>query len=684
MDGDALVAGLNASQLEAVTTDGEPVVVLAGAGSGKTRVLTRRIAYRIATGETDPNRVMALTFTRKAAGELRQRLRAVGLRDAVAAGTFHSLALLQLRQRWAERHVSPPALLDRKIRFVARLLGSNKGRKNSVDAIDVVTELDWARARLVGPDDYPMAAREAGRTPPLPAEQIGEILDRYQQEKRRRRLVDFDDLLMLAIRDLRSDERYAAAIRWRYRHLYVDEMQDVNPLQYELLSEWRGGRDDLFIVGDPNQAIYGWNGADPNLLRRFVSREPNATVVELADNYRSTPQILRTAGSLIAGSELAPNRADGPVPTITAYADDRAEADGIATAVRDAHSVAGDWSDQAVLVRTNAQLTIIEQALADAGIATRLRGTTGPLASPELRTELALLTKPDADLHASLLDLEARVAERPQVETVAAIERRANLAALVRLVNDYVMSDPTPNGPGLAAWIGTLEKGDTDVDTDAVELATFHAAKGLEWPVVHVAGLEEGFVPIAYASTGAQLAEEKRLLYVAVTRAMDELHLSWAAERTFTSKPVTRSASPHLGLLADRIERLGVGPKHRVDWQAQLANSREALRRATAPIEARAAGAANRDTADGFDDLYERLRQWRTHKARAADVPAHAVFTDQTLRAIATARPTSTGQLAAVPGVGAAKLQRHGDELLRVLTQSGSGGGNVRSAAGRA
>ena len=595
VDADALVAGLNASQLEAVTTDGEPVVVLAGAGSGKTRVLTRRIAYRIATGETDPNRVMALTFTRKAAGELRQRLRAVGLRDAVAAGTFHSLALLQLRQRWAERHVNPPTLLDRKIRFVARLIGSNQGRKMGADAIDVVTELDWARARLVGPDDYPMAAAEAGRTPPLPAEQIGEILTRYQQEKRRRRLVDFDDLLMLAVRDLRSDERYAAAIRWRYRHLYVDEMQDVNPLQYELLSEWRGGRDDLFIVGDPNQAIYGWNGADPNLLRRFVRREPNATVVELADNYRSTPQILRTASALIAGRELAPNRADGPVPKITAYPDDRAEAEGIAQAIRDAHSVAGDWSDQAVLVRTNAQLTIIEQALADAGIATRLRGTTGPLASPELRTELALLTKPDVDLHASLLDLEARVAEPPPVETVAAIERRANLAALVRLVHDYVMSDPTPNGLGLAAWIGTLEKGDADVDTDAVELATFHAAKGLEWPVVHVAGLEEGFVPIAYASTGAQLAEEKRLLYVAVTRAMDELHLSWAAERTFTSKPVTRSASPHLGLLADRIERLGVGPTHRVNWRAQLANSREALHRATAPAEsgrarARAAG----------------------------------------------------------------------------------------------
>jgi DNA helicase-2/ATP-dependent DNA helicase PcrA len=676
VDGDALLAGLNASQLEAATTAGAPVAVLAGAGSGKTRVLTRRIAWRIATGDTDPNRVMALTFTRKAASELRQRLWAVGLRDDVTAGTFHGIALLQLRQRWAERKVSPPTLLDRKTRFVARLIGS---RTKGVNASDVTTELDWARARLVGPNDYPAAAAEAGRTPPLPAAQIGEILERYQQEKRRRRVVDFDDLLMLAIRDLRDDDRYAAAIRWRYRHLYVDEMQDVNPLQHELLTAWRGDRDDLFVVGDPNQAIYGWNGADPNLLRRFVRREPNATVIELNDNYRSTPQILAVASSVSGGRALTANRSDGPVPTITAYPDDRAEAEGIALAARDAHSIAGTWSDQAVLVRTNAQLAVIEQALAEAGVPTRVRGTNSPLGSPESRTELALLTKPDVDIVASLGDLDARVAEPLPVETVAAIERRANLAALVRLVHEYVATDPQPSGQGLAAWLGTLERGDVDSETDAVELATFHSAKGLEWPVVHVAGLEDGFVPIAYATTGAQLAEEKRLLYVAITRAMDELHVSWAAERTFTTKPVARSASPLLGLLADPIGRLGVGPAHRVDWRAQIATSRAALHRAAKPDEANPGEDSERDVAA----RYEALRQWRRHKARAADVPAHAVFPDRTLRAIASARPTTRAQLASVPGLGPAKLQRYGQELLETLSAAGVDT-EIRSAAGRA
>ncbi|MCP3991458.1 MAG: ATP-dependent helicase, partial [Actinomycetia bacterium] len=352
MQSSDLLAGLNQAQVDAVTTAGGPVAVLASAGSGKTRVLTRRIAWRVAEDQTDPNRVLALTFTRKAANELRQRMKTLGLRDQVAAGTFHATALLQLRQHWAERKITPPTLLDRKIRFVAKLLP----RSPRVDAADVTAEIDWARARLVAPEHYGAAAPEAGRTPPIPAEAITEVMVRFQQEKQRRRLVDFDDLLMLAIRDLRADKSYAEAIRWRYRHLYVDEYQDVNPLQNELLTEWRGPSNDLFVVGDPNQAIYGWNGADPNLLGRFVRREPAATIIELNTNYRSSPQILSLAASLTNAQTLEANRGDGPSPTITAYADDEAEADGIAQRVREAHSVAGSWSDQAVLVRTNAQL----------------------------------------------------------------------------------------------------------------------------------------------------------------------------------------------------------------------------------------------------------------------------------------------------------------------------------------
>jgi DNA helicase-2/ATP-dependent DNA helicase PcrA len=672
MRGESLLAGLNQAQMEAVTTAGAPVVVMAGAGSGKTRVLTRRIAWRVVDDQTDPNRVLALTFTRKAATELRQRLRALGLRDQVTAATFHATALLQLRQRWAERSVVPPTLLDHRTRFVARLLP----RSPKVNPADVVTEIDWARARVVAPEHYGAAAPEAGRTPPLPAEAMAEIMVRYQQEKRQRRLVDFDDLLMLAIRDLRADTVYAEAVRWRYRHLYVDEFQDVNPLQYELLSEWRGRSDDLFVVGDPNQAIYGWNGADPNLLARFVRREPSATVIELTTNYRSTPQVLAVAAALTNAPPLAAERAEGPAPTITAYPDDEAEAAGIALRVRAARSVAGSWSDQAVLVRTNAQLLGVEQALRDAGVPTRLRGGSGPLATPEVRAELRRLGEMEVNLDLAVSELNERLADDVDDLTVAEIERRANLGAFARLVNDYLTTDTSPSGPGLVAWLATLQAGDVDTEVDAVELATFHGAKGLEWPVVHVAGLEEGFVPIAYASTGAQLAEERRLLYVAVTRAEEELHLSWAAERTFTNRAVKRQPSPHLGALAAAIDRLGVAPAHRVDWRAQLANSRHQLELSTGAMAGSAPGAdtdgGSPSTGPDDDAVYRALRSWRQRRARAADVPGHALFSDQTLRAIASARPRSKAALAGLPGMRAAKLERYADDLLRLLAEQGA------------
>ncbi|MEM8922249.1 MAG: ATP-dependent DNA helicase UvrD2 [Actinomycetota bacterium] len=686
MKRDELLAGLNDAQVRAVTEPGGPIVVLAGAGSGKTRVLTRRIAWRVADDQCDPTRVLALTFTRKAAGELRQRLVAVGLRDRVPSGTFHAIALLQLRQRWADRGIDPPRLVQGK----GKLLSPLVPRSSAVRVGDVAAEIDWARARMVEPEHYGAAAVAAGRTPPLPPEAMAEIMTAYAMRKRRQRVVDFDDLLALAVRDLRADPGYAEAIRWRFRHLYVDEFQDVNPLQAALLALWRGDRDDLFVVGDPNQAIYGWNGADPDLLDNFAAREPTATVIELQENYRSTPQILAVASTLSRSAPLVPQRGDGPVPTITAHPDDRAEANAIARRVRDAHSVAGAWADQAVLVRTNAQLLVISEAFREAAVPIRLRGSGGPLATAEVRAERERLERPEVDVAAALSELEQRLDDRPDQTTVAEIERLANLRAFVRLVHDYLALDAAPSGLGLRDWLATLDPSDLDEDDDAVELATFHGAKGLEWPVVHVAGLEEGFVPIAYATTGAQLAEEQRLLYVALTRAEDELHLTWAAERTFTTNPVGRNPSPLLSVVGEAKRRLGVGPAQRVDWRRHLVESRAALDAAlvpagsgsgsgagAAPVRGRRGrpGTAPRRTGggrrgDGADVLYEALVEWRRRRARAADVPAHAVFNDRTLRAIAEARPTTKAKLAAIGGIGPTKLERFGPELLRLIADT--------------
>ncbi len=648
-----LLDGLSESQIQAVTSPGGPVIVLAGAGSGKTRVLTRRIAWRILQGETDPNRVLTLTFTRKAAAELRERQFQLGLRDRVPAGTFHGIALTQLRQRWTERRTIPPTLLDRKVRFLAQLSPQRKG----VEIIDVVAEIDWARARLLEPEQYHDAALRAGRTPPLPPEQLAELMVRYQQEKRRKRLVDFDDLLLLALRDLRADQDYAAAVRWRHRHFYVDEFQDVNPLQFALLSEWIGDRTDMFLVGDPNQAIYGWNGADPMLLEN-MARDDSSTVIELNDNYRSTPQVLNLAGATLgalAASKLRAHRGDGPAPTITSYGSDKAEAEGIADAISQARSFGESWSNQAVLVRTNAQLVLIEQALTDRRIPSQLRSGPGPLGSQEVKTELKAIGRDGIDLIGRLEELDERLSAIAAEQTKISVDRYNNLSALSRVIHEYVTVDPQPNGPGLLAWIDTLQRGDVDNETDAVDLVTFHGAKGLEWPIVHVAGLEDGFVPIAYAKTEAQLHEERRLLYVALTRAKSELHLSWSMERTFGTRTVKRQPAPMLDALAAAINGLGTVGPGRVDWRTQIERTRKQI-----PTD---------DEADRPLAL-DALREWRSRKARAAGVPAHVIVNDQLLKVMAEQRPTNTAQLATLPGMRPTKLQRFGDELLEVLNQS--------------
>ncbi len=678
---DRLLDGLDRPQVDAVTADGGPVVVLAGAGSGKTRVLTRRIAWRVLRGETDPDRVLTLTFTRKAAAELRERQRALGLRQRVPAGTFHSTALAQLRQRWSERGVTPPRLLDRKIRFVAQLLSGDRG----ADPADVVAEIDWARARLIEPDDYGRAARAAGRVPPMPADRLAAVMVRYQQEKRRKRLVDFDDLLALAIRDLRADPDYAAAVRWRHRHLYVDEFQDVNPLQHALLCEWLGDRTDLFVVGDPNQAIYGWNGSDPALLDGLAA-DRGATVVRLDHNYRSTPQILQLAAAALppvgggpGGGRLRADRGPGPLPTLASHPTDRAEADAVAETVRRIKTADRPWSDQAILVRTNAQLILFDEALSALGIPVRLRSGPGPLGSPEVKGELRAIGRDGIDLVQCLEELDERLAAlAAKPATGAAAERQANLTALSGLIHDYVTTEDRPSGPGLIAWLTTLQHGGTEGadSVDAVELATFHGAKGLEWPVVHVAGLEDGFVPIAYASTEAQRREERRLLYVALTRAHEQLHLTWAAERTFGVKTVGRDPSPHVADLGRAIDALRGGERAPVDWRAQIARTRERLPDANG--SGHQVGGPGRPDAGGGrgglggigpdpDDLLAALRRWRAARARAAGVPGHVICDDRTLQVIATARPTSRAQLAALPGMRPGRLARWGDDLLDLV-----------------
>jgi DNA helicase-2/ATP-dependent DNA helicase PcrA len=648
MRGEELLRGLNDAQVTAVRSQTQPLCILAGAGSGKTRVLTRRIAYRAAIGDLDPRHVLAVTFTRKAAGEMTTRLRDLGLRDTVAAGTFHALAYAQLRNRWNDRDIRPPALLDRKAGFVARLLPPALTRRG-VSAIDIVTEIEWAKARLVTPEEYSAAASLAGRRVPIETATVAEIFDRYEKRKRERRMVDFDDLLRLCRRDLDHDHEFAAAQRWRFRHFFVDEYQDVNPLQHGLLRAWLGDRRDLCVVGDPNQAIYAWNGADASYIRNFARHHPGSDTVRLDTNYRSSPQILALANEALrkAAPDLVATRPDGPIPTIRPHVDDRAEARAIARAVRDAHEPETRWRDQVVLVRTHAQTALLTEELHEAHIPFRVRGGSGLLDRPEVKQALRGL-RSAPDLRAGLADVHQLV------DDAGDDEHAANLSALLRLAHDYQAIDAQPTTPGFLAWLSDVTAEQLEAGGDGVEIATFHAAKGLEWPVVHLAGLEQGLVPITYARTREALDEERRLLYVAITRAQRELHLTWAQQRTFGERAVSREPSLYL----DELERACA----RLRGENQRATGPRAPRRRD-----RVAPVASTPT----DPVLVALKKWRSDRARAAAVPAYVIFHDRTLEAVAAARPRTVDQLLALPGVGPVKVSRYGDDLLEVVASSG-------------
>jgi DNA helicase II / ATP-dependent DNA helicase PcrA len=671
-DPDALLDGLDDAQRRAVTSPGRPLVILAPAGSGKTRVLTRRIAHRVATGDADARRVLALTFTRKAAAELGARLRSLGLRGEVHAGTFHSVAWAQLRTRWHDQGRSEPTLLDRKGRLLTDLVPKAQGRDPRTAARDLATEIEWAKARVVNPDGYPDAAAAAGRRPALGAEVVAELYRAYEEAKRAARLVDFDDLLSLCLGALEADERFATAQRWRFRHLFVDELQDVNPLQFRLLEAWRGPGDDVTAVGDPQQAIYGWNGADAGFLLDIGRWWPSAEVVELEASYRSTPQVLDAASAVLRGARqparpVTAARPDGPAVLVTRHPDDRAEAVAVARAVRMARSPGRPWSDQAVLVRTHAQTALLAEALREVGIPHRVRGAAALLDRPTVRRALRSLRDSPDPLGTALADLAASSGQGsdggdPAGGAEVAVEPHDDaLAWLLELGRDYLRLDPLGRADGFARWIiATVRREGADEPGDAVDVATFHAAKGLEWATVHLAGVEDGLVPIAHARTAPARAEEARLLYVAMTRAQHELRITWAAQRTFVGRVVDRRRSPLLEPLAGApstpVPDTPVPPAELVPaWREHLDAQRAVLAAAGVP-----AGS------DDHGPLAE-LRRWRDDAARAARIDPASVLPDRVLERIAAALPADTDDLAAVEGVGPVLAARLGPAMLAAL-----------------
>ncbi len=679
-DTESLLSDLDPAQREAVTTTSGPLCILAGAGSGKTRVISRRIAYALATEVIRARDVLVVTFTDKAATEMRARLAALG-HPGVTAATFHAAALRQLRHFWPRtRGGEPPRILESKLPVLGPLAAGLPGGYRFLAVRDLAAEIEWAKARQIGPRSYESGAAALGREPSLPLDLMARLFGRYQAALDRAGMIDFEDMLARTIELIESDKTVAAEVRDRYRWFSVDEYQDTNPLQANLLDAWLGERRDLAVVGDEDQTIYTFTGASSDYLVRFTERYPDARLVALETNYRSTPQVLELANRVLAAGRSAPGERSpgaaarppkrlvaslpsGPRPVIGGFATGEAELAGLVEAIR---SLARDGTpngSMAVLVRTNAQLPPIEQALGAAGIGFHVRGE-GFFARPEVRRAMAVvrslarhpLEVPLADALALAFerDLGVRRVDSPAGEPAA--ERHAAVVTLLELAEDLVRSDPGADPAAFLAQVESRMATEAGGVATGVELLTYHRAKGLEWDAVFLPALEEGTLPIRQATEPLELAEERRLLYVGITRARRHLWLSWATRRAGASgREGRRGRSRFLdGLAPPTPGRIRV-----VAGGAADGTGRRATPGRVEPADR--------------SPLSNALRAWRTARARADGIASFIVFHDSTIEAIAERRPRSIAELRRVPGIGPVKLDRYGEEIVGVVVREGQG-----------
>ncbi|MCW1819536.1 ATP-dependent DNA helicase UvrD2 [Mycobacterium senegalense] len=686
---------LDDEQREAVLAARGPVCVLAGAGTGKTRTITRRIAHLVAAGHVAPSQVLAVTFTARAAGEMRGRLRALGQQSgvntaAVQAVTFHAAARRQLQYFWP-RLVGDTGweLLDSKFAVVAQA-ANRAGMQTSTDDVrDLAGEIEWAKASLITPEGYGTAVAKVGRDIPFDAAKVAAVYSNYEKLKARRdgsALLDFDDLLLHTAAAIENDAAVAQEFRDRYRCFVVDEYQDVTPLQQRVLDAWLGERDDLTVVGDANQTIYSFTGATPRFLLDFSRRFPDAAVVRLERDYRSTPQVVSLANRVIAAARgrmagsklhLVGQRDPGPEPRFSEYPDEVAEAHAVARDIKKLIENGTEPAEIAVLYRINAQSEVYEEALTEAGVAFQVRGGEGFFSRQEIRQALVAMQRfaerdiPEDDLPAlvrELLEPLGLTAEPPA--GTKARERWEALTALAELVDEEVALRPELDLRALVAELRQRADARHPPVVQGVTLASLHAAKGLEWDAVFLVGLADNTLPISHALAhgpdSEPVEEERRLLYVGVTRARVHLGLSWALARTPGGRQSRRPSrflngiAPQLqnstGSGPDRTRRQrGPAPRCRVCNAALTTPPAIMLRRCeTCP-------------SDLDEELLAELKEWRLRVAKEMKVPAYVVFTDNTLIAIAESLPADEAALVALPGIGARKLEQYGPDVLELV-----------------
>ena len=659
-----------------------PVCILAGAGTGKTRTITYRIANLIDRGQVAPNRVLAVTFTKRAAGEMRDRLTAMGI-GGVQARTFHSAAMRQLQYFWPQIAGDLPwRVLDNKFPIVARATraaGLDTGKEM---VRDLLSEIEWAKSSVIGPEDYVQRIADSPRTPPADAQKVAQVYRFYEEAKTSPEgmLIDYDDLLIHVAGALENAPAVAEEFRAQYQSFVVDEYQDVTPLQQRVLEAWLGTRDDLTVVGDANQTIYSFTGATPDYLLNFSRTYEHATVVKLQRDYRSTVEITELANTVIgkatgriAGTrlELQGMRGHGPEPQFNGYDDEPAEARAVAQKVRKLLNDGVPAREIAILYRINAQSAAFEAALADEGIVYQVRGGEGFFQRAEIREAFAQLLR--ASKRTDLPDDPVRIARAAlaplgltpeEPEGAKARERWQSLSALVDLIEEIVR---TREASTMAEVLGSLRRraeAKQPPAVDGVTLASLHAAKGLEWDAVFLVGLVEKTLPISHALKAGdeQIEEERRLFYVGVTRAREHLHMSWSLARQEGGHK-SRTRSRFLDGLVPELEvekspqRLKRAKRCRVCGNQLGTPAEKSLGR-------------HEECEPNFDEaVYAALKRWRLDVSRAAGQPAFVVFTDATLMSIAEAMPANERELLGVSGVGPVKVDNYGAGVLEVLEQ---------------
>ncbi|MBC7632802.1 ATP-dependent DNA helicase UvrD2 [Aeromicrobium sp.] len=676
-DADDLLTGLDPEQREVAQALRGPVSVVAGAGTGKTRAITHRMAYGVATGVYKPTEVLAVTFTTRAAGEMRTRLRQLGA-EGVQARTFHSAALRQARYFWPQVYGGEfPEVTASKFGLVAEAARRLGLRTDTPLLRDLSSEIEWAKVSNIRPSQYAAAAGPARReVTDLDHSTVATLMTAYEDVKRDRGRIDMEDILLVTAAILADDERVAAQVRQQYRWFVVDEFQDVNPLQSTLLELWLGGRNDICVVGDPRQTIYSFAGASPEILTSFARRHEGAERYELVRNYRSTPQIVAAANAVFSkvgptdGVRLQSQQEPGDPVSYTGYPDEQAEANAVASEIALLRRRGVSYKEMAILFRINAQSEAFEEALGEHGIPYVLRGVEGFFRRAEVRQAVALLRgaarggEGGGELVAEVRSIFASMAhsDTPPTGAGAVRDRWESLHAIVSMAADLVLENPAAD---LTALVADLDRRSDQAHApaaDGVTLATLHSAKGLEWDAVFCIGMHEGMMPSVHADTPKAVEEELRLFYVGITRARHDLMISWAVTRNRGGRGHRRPTRFLDSLLPAGHEARETAGQPR---QRKVAKCR--VCHTVLAVVDRKRGRCEDCPATYDEELYETLRAWRTEQATEQGKPAYVIFTDATLQSIAEVKPSDSDALARVPGIGPAKMEKYADSVLAIV-----------------